>query len=123
MPCVLLLYADVLRQLAGRDAFLMRRAKPNGDEPFLKRDLGVFEDRSHGDAELLTARRALVAFARFDPVHFLRRSAMWAHGVDVAFIVSPTDVFKVLPARLIIRKLSNEIDQGVVSFGRKHDLG
>ena len=121
-PCTLLRHADVFGQLMRRDTFLMRGCEPDSEEPLLEPDLRRGEDRSDRDGELLAARCALIATV-FEGVYLLAVLAVWADRVDRAFVVSPSDVFEVLPAGVVIRKLSNEINQGVVSFGRKHDLG
>ena len=74
VPCVLLLNTDVFRQLAGRDTFLVRGAKPDRNEPLLERGLRVLEHGSDQHRELLTARRALVSTV-LQRVYFLCVSA------------------------------------------------
>ena len=97
-PRGFLCHFNIARQLAARNAFLVRRGKVDCQKPFLQWDAAFFKDRSVANAKFLVAI-FLAAFTRFvfQRVVTADGSAMRAH--DAIRLTTRAEMFN---ARLLI---------------------
>src|SRR5437016_5096439 len=111
-PCGFLRHANVTRELAGTDAFLVRGHQENSDEPRPQRNLAVLENRSVAYREFLAAIAALVRVVR---QRVMRCDYAAMRACDLVRF-GPTQRSEVIDANVLVRERFLEVCEAFVTF-------